>query len=140
MASERIISEVFRKLERAYARQKKLREESVLLGGIVCFLDEMNGPEKAIRDVFTKGHADAMDPANKRLRHDWAKLFLEAVKMYDAKNAETADLDGVDSEDLKAVVTNVAIDLLAGNEELRDACLMEALERNPKLIEELNDA
>ena len=93
MTSERLINESFRKLERAYARQKKLREESALLGGIGSFLERVNGAEHAIGDVFTLGHKDAREPKNKNLRRDWAKLFLEAGKLYDAKNAETSDAD-----------------------------------------------
>lgn len=139
MPSDRIINEVFRKLEQAFARQKKLREESVLLCGIGYFLAEMNGPARAIGDVLVLGHADAIVPANKRLRLDWAKTFLEAGKLFDAKNAETMDLEGVDSEDLKAIVTKMAIELLSGDEEFRHACLVEALRRNPQLLEELNE-
>ena len=124
----------------AFARQKALREESALLGGIGSFIKDKGGPEKAIGAVLVLGHKDATDPENKRLRPGWAKIFLEAGKLFNAKNAETMDLDGVDVNDLKAVVTKVAIELLAGNAELRMACLAEALERRPKLLEELSDA
>ena len=130
---------MFRKLEQAYSRQKKLCAESSLLGGIGSFIKEVGGPAKAIGDVFVLGHHDATDPKNKRLRHDWAKLFLEAGKLYDAKNAETTDLDSMDADDMKAVVTKVAIEFLAGNAEFRDACLTEALERNPNLLEEFSN-
>ena len=74
--------------------------------------------------------------------HDGCMCWLASAgdhKLYDAKSAETMDLDGVDEKDLKAIVTKVAIELLASNEDFRDACLTEALRRNPQLLEELSD-
>lgn len=139
MVSERIATAGFQKLEEAFAQRKELREGSLLLGGISAAFDRMGGFTKVFADVVEQGHKDAVAPSNKRLRFDWAKLDVQMAALFDAKNAETMDMSGVDEDDLRATVTEIAIRLLASDTKFLAACVEETLKRDPDLLQRLTD-
>jgi hypothetical protein len=134
---DQLVNKSFDLLHDAFKQQREIRDGSMLIKGLGSMFEELGGPENAIGKIFIEGHADAMSSGKGRNRLAWARMFMDAAKLFDEMNAATLDLSGVDEEDLRAYVTELSIKLLSSNKEFRRACLLEVFRREPALLAEV---
>jgi len=118
----------FAELTQAFKQKRELREQSSVIGLFRAAVDAKGGVEKFGQDLV-EDYNEVRHSENNHLKYQFHSLIQKLASEHDRVSGETADLSNVDEDDLKAVVTEAALELLAVDDDFLQACLAEAERR-----------
>jgi len=121
-------------LAKGFEQNEKLRNESVVLAifeGVIGGIGGVDELGKMLISDF-KRVRDQKEGKKERLLLEYHKLFKAWAETYEAAVKSHATMSDLSEDDLKAILSEIAISLLDDDEDFRGAALMEVANQSDR--------
>lgn len=124
------------KLTESIEQQRMLREESITMALFGAVLDGLGGVDQLAK-LFIADFQKCRQTDKAKLVLEYHKLLRTWAEARDKVQRETSDLSKVSEDDLKSIVSELAIGQVLENDDFRRRVICEVGRRDPSEIDEL---
>lgn len=127
-------------LAKRFAEQDKLRDDSVVLSifqGVVGGLGGVDELGKMLLADFREVRGQTGKDRKERLLLEYHKLFKAWAETYEAAVQSHASMQNLSEDDLKAILSELAVSLLQEDSEFREAALLEVGNQGREQVSEM---